>query len=57
MTKRRTAGVANDDGAAKPAGCKFPVAVPRITLTEAIEIIEVTEKAQASIAEVPVWQE
>ena len=44
-------------GTSKPAACKFPVAVPSVTLTEAIEILDVTPEAQASIAAVPVWRE
>lgn len=43
------------DGTSNPKGCKFPVAVPRIELTGTIEVIDTTEKAQASIAGVPVW--
>jgi hypothetical protein len=45
------------DGTKKPKNCKFPVAVAEVVLTEAIEIIPITEKAQASIDAVPVWQE
>ena len=44
------------DGVKKPDLCKFPVAVAKIILTEAIEIIPCTEKAQKSIAEVLVWK-
>ena len=44
------------DGVAKPDACKFPVEVPRIELTEVIEVLDVTEKAKESIAGVPVWQ-
>lgn len=43
------------NGTAKPDDCKFPVEVPRIVLTEAIEIINTTEKAQASIKKVKPW--
>lgn len=43
------------DGVSKPQNCKFPVAVPRVLLLEAIEILDVTEKARASIEGVPVW--
>jgi uncharacterized protein YbjT (DUF2867 family) len=42
-------------GTSKPSNCKFPVAVPRVTLLQAIEILEVTAEAQASIEAVPVW--
>jgi hypothetical protein len=43
------------EGVSKPAGCKFPVAVESIVLTEAIEIISVTDAARGSIESVPVW--
>jgi hypothetical protein len=43
------------DGTSNPDGCKFPVAVSKIELTEAIEILDVTPKAQASIEAVKVW--
>ena len=42
-------------GVSRPNDCKFPVAVPNITLTETIEIIECTPLGQQSIEEVPVW--
>jgi hypothetical protein len=44
------------DGTSKPDQCKFPVEVPSVTLTEAIEILPVTKEAQKSIASVPVWR-
>jgi hypothetical protein len=44
------------DGTKKPENCKFPVAVPKVLLTEAIEILEVTPAARKSIEAVPVWQ-
>jgi hypothetical protein len=44
------------DGTSKPVECKFPVAVPSVTLTEAIEILDVTPKAETSIKDVPVWR-
>ena len=43
-------------GTSKPAECKFPVAVPSVTLTEAIEILDVTPAGQASIEAVAVWK-
>ena len=43
-------------GTSDPGNCKFPVAVPRVTLTEAIEILDVTAAAEASIRAVPIWQ-
>lgn len=45
------------DGTSKPNECKFPTSVPEVLLTEAIEIIPTTGKAQASIAAVPVWKQ
>jgi hypothetical protein len=43
------------DGFSKPATCKFPCEVDRIELLNAIELIDCTKKAQASIASVKVW--
>lgn len=42
-------------GTSKPSECKFPVAVPSVTLTEAIEILATTPEARASIEAVPEW--
>jgi len=44
------------DGTSKPENCKFPCEVPTVILTEAIEILAVTEKARESIAKVPIWK-
>ena len=44
------------DGTSKPQDCKFPVAVSVIELLQAIEILDVTDKAKASIESVPVWK-
>ena len=44
------------DGTSKPENCKFPCAVDRVELTEAIEIIECTLKAQESIKGVAIWK-
>ncbi|MDP3308294.1 hypothetical protein [Methylotenera sp.] len=44
------------DGTSNPAACKFPVAVPRLELLQAIEILECTTKAQESIASVKIWE-
>ena len=44
------------DGTSKPSECKFPVEVPRVELTETIELLDVSEKARLSIASVKVWQ-
>ena len=43
-------------GTSAPAKCKFPEPVDQIILTEAIEILSVTDVARASIAEVPIWK-
>jgi hypothetical protein len=43
-------------GTSDPAGCKFPEPVPRITLLQAIEILDVSPAAQKIIAEVPIWR-
>lgn len=44
------------DGTSKPKDCKFPDVVSRIELTEAIEILDVTKRAQKSIQGVLVWK-
>ena len=45
-----------NEGTSKPQNCKFPAPVAEVLLTEAIEIIQATEAAIASIAAVPVWK-
>lgn len=42
-------------GTSKPATCKFPEAVDKVELTQAIEILDVTEKARLSIESVKIW--
>lgn len=44
------------EGVTKPEECKFPCEVDRVLLTQAIEILDVTEKARTSICGVPVWE-
>lgn len=44
------------EGTKDPANCKFPAPVDKVILTEAIEIIPITEKARKIIQEVPVWK-
>ncbi len=44
------------DGVKYPAECKFPVAVPRVELTEVIELLDVSKNAEKIIRGVPVWQ-
>lgn len=43
------------EGTKKPKECKFPCEVNEILLLDAVEILNMTERAQKSIAEVPVW--
>jgi hypothetical protein len=43
------------EGTSKPENCKFPCPVNEILLTDAIEIIPITDKARESIAGVKVW--
>lgn len=43
------------EGTSQPDNCKFPCPVDRVLLTEAIEIIDMTDAAWDSIAKVPVW--
>ncbi len=42
-------------GVSRPENCKFPCEVPRIEITEIIEVIECTEYAKESIANVKEW--
>ena len=42
-------------GTCRPETCKFPCEVEEVTLTEAIEILAVTEAAETSIKAVPEW--
>lgn len=44
------------EGTSKPENCKFPCEVDRVELLQAIEILDVTEKARESIKGVPVWE-
>jgi len=44
-----------NDGTSKPKKCKLPRAVDKVLLTEAIEIIQCTADAEASIKAVPEW--
>jgi hypothetical protein len=42
-------------GTSKPENCKFPVAVKRVELLQAIEILDCTKIAEESIMGVPRW--
>lgn len=43
-------------GTTKPGSCKFPEEVNKVLLLEAVEILDVTEKAKATIDSVKVWK-
>lgn len=45
------------EGVKCPNECKFPCAVPEVTLTQAIEILPVSDEAKKSIEGVPVWRQ
>jgi hypothetical protein len=45
------------DGTSDPSNCKFPCEVAKVELLEAIEILEVTEKAKQSINSVKIWEQ
>jgi hypothetical protein len=45
------------EGVKYPEECKFPCSVERVELLQAIEILDVTEAAKASIASVPIWKQ
>ena len=44
------------EGTKAPGNCKFTVTVPRMTVTQVLEIIPCSEQAIASISGVPVWK-
>ena len=44
-------------GTSSPKTCKFPTAVPRVELLQAIEILDVTPNAEKSIKDVPEWKQ
>jgi hypothetical protein len=44
-----------EEGVKNITDCKFPKEVSKIKLLQAIEILDVTKKAQESIASVPEW--
>ena len=44
------------EGTSLPEKCKFPQEVTKVTLTECIEIIPITEKAKKIIKDVPIWK-
>ena len=44
------------DGVSNPEKCKFPEEIQRVELTNVIEVIPCTGKAEKSIAEVKIWK-
>lgn len=42
-------------GTSSPSECKFPVAVPEVTMLGVIEILPTTPTARESIEGVPIW--
>ena len=44
-------------GTSKPKDCKFPCAVDKVELLQAIEILECTKEAKKSIEGVAIWEE
>lgn len=44
------------EGVKAPENCRFTVTVPKLTVTQVIEIIPCTEQATASINGVSVWK-
>ena len=45
------------EGTKKPETCKFPCPVDEVLLLNAIEILDTTPAAKASIEGVPIWKE
>ena len=45
------------EGVKRPDECKFPCEVDRVELLQAIELLDVTEEAKASIAAVAIWKQ
>jgi hypothetical protein len=46
-----------EEGTSCPNECKFPCEVSQVELLQAIEILNVSEKAKSSIKGVPVWKQ
>jgi hypothetical protein len=44
------------DGVSYPLECKFPKPVSRVELLQAVEILDVTDKARKIIEDVPEWK-
>ena len=46
----------SQEGVKKPDECKFPCEVPKIGLTDVVEVIDCSQEAKESIASVPIWK-
>lgn len=46
----------SQEGTKKPELCKFPCEVSRVELTQVIELLDCTKKAQESIKNVKLWE-
>ena len=44
------------EGTCKPENCKFAMPVDKVLVTEAIEILDVTQRAKDSIESVAIWK-
>lgn len=44
------------EGVSKPQNCKFPREMAKVRITDAIEIISVTDEAKESISKVAIWE-
>ena len=51
-----TLSQAATEGFSKPKECKFPCEVANLELTQAIEILDCTEKARLSIKSIAIWR-
>lgn len=47
----------SQEGVTCPNECKFPMEVPSVELDQVIEVLQCSEKARLSIADVPVWKQ
>lgn len=47
----------SQEGTNKPSGCKFGMPMQEVILTEAIEVISMTETAKSSILSVTPWKQ
>lgn len=45
-----------EEGVSKPNDCKFPIEMKEDEVLDALEIINVSERARLSIAGVPIWK-